>query len=83
MSELETKNEDVHTEIIQDKPEVAENIQHEAIEKTPEELESAITELIPAKSKTQEFIEFFRDLIIILIVVMFIRTYLVAPFQIS
>ena len=35
------------------------------------------------KPKFQEFIDFFRDVIIILIVVLLVRTYLVSPFQIS
>lgn len=47
------------------------------------EKESSITELKDEKSKMQEFIEFFRDLIVILIIVMIIRTFLIAPFQIS
>jgi len=37
----------------------------------------------PERTRFQEFIDFFRDVIIILIVVLFIRTYLVSPFQIS
>ena len=42
-----------------------------------------ITELKEWKWKMQDFIDFFRDLIVILIIVMIIRTYLIAPFQIS
>lgn len=45
--------------------------------------QSEITELKTEKKKFNEFIEFIRDLIIILIIVMIIRTYFVAPFQIS
>lgn len=35
------------------------------------------------KTKFSETIEFFRDLIIIFIVVIFVRTFIAAPFQIS
>ncbi|MDD2487184.1 MAG: signal peptidase I [Candidatus Gracilibacteria bacterium] len=47
------------------------------------EVNTEITELKPEKSRMQEFIEFLRDLIIIFIIVMIIRTYIAAPFQIS
>lgn len=36
-----------------------------------------------AKTKFSETIEFFRDLIIIFVVVIFIRSFIAAPFQIS
>ncbi|EKE26933.1 MAG: hypothetical protein ACD_4C00115G0009 [uncultured bacterium (gcode 4)] len=61
----------------------------ETIEKTPEmenpsnEVNTEITELKPEKPKMEEFIEFVRDLIIIFIIVMIIRTFIAAPFQIS
>gem|GEM_PF-2401172 len=45
--------------------------------------ESQITELKEEKPKMQEFIEFIRDLIIIIFFVFIIRSYLVAPFQIQ
>lgn len=35
------------------------------------------------KTKLQETIEFFRDLAIIFVVVIFVRTFIAAPFQIS
>ena len=35
------------------------------------------------KTKLQEVLEFFRDLAIILVVVIFVRTFIAAPFQIS
>lgn len=35
------------------------------------------------KTKIQEAIDFFRDLIIIFVVVIFVRTFIAAPFQIS
>lgn len=35
------------------------------------------------KTKLQEAIDFFRDLIIIFVVVIFVRTFIAAPFQIS
>jgi len=35
------------------------------------------------KSKISEIIDFFRDLIIIFVVVILVRTFIVAPFQIS
>ena len=35
------------------------------------------------KTKLQEVIEFFRDLVIIFAVVIFVRSFIVAPFQIS
>jgi hypothetical protein len=35
------------------------------------------------KSKFSESIDFFRDLIIIFLVVIFVRTFIAAPFQIS
>lgn len=44
---------------------------------------SEITELKPEKPKMQEFIEFIRDLVVIFIIVMIIRTFVAAPFQIS
>jgi hypothetical protein len=37
----------------------------------------------PTKTKLQETIDFFRDLAIIFIVVIFVRTFIAAPFQIS
>ncbi|MFA6090685.1 MAG: signal peptidase I [Candidatus Gracilibacteria bacterium] len=37
----------------------------------------------PSKTPFHEIIEFFRDIIIILVVVIFVRTYIAAPFQIS
>lgn len=37
----------------------------------------------PTKTRFQEFIDFFRDVIVILIVVLIVRTYIAAPFQIS
>jgi hypothetical protein len=52
-------------------------------EEQPPVIPSAITEHIAEKPKISEFIYFFRDLIIIIIIVMIIRTYFVAPFQIS
>ncbi|EKE30001.1 MAG: signal peptidase I [uncultured bacterium (gcode 4)] len=82
MSEAEKNTEEVWQEKISETPIEKEEIKEQAPEIVPEP-ESDITELIPEKTKTQEFIEFFRDLIIILVVVLIIRTYLVAPFQIS
>lgn len=37
----------------------------------------------PVKTRLQETIDFFRDIIIIFVVVIFVRTFIVAPFQIS
>ena len=46
--------------------------------------ETAIPELSPAgPTKMQEFIEFIRDLVIIFVIVIGIRTFIAAPFQIS
>ncbi|EKE27574.1 MAG: Signal peptidase I [uncultured bacterium (gcode 4)] len=84
MSEAENNKEDVSREAIPEITEKSEEIKEsQLIEPAQLEPESEITELIPEKTKTQEFIEFFRDLIVILIIVMIIRTYLVAPFQIA
>lgn len=44
---------------------------------------SEITELKTEKTRMQEAIEFIRDLVVILIIVIIIRTYIAAPFQIS
>jgi len=35
------------------------------------------------KTLKQEVIEFFKDLVIIIIIVLFVRTFLILPFQIS
>lgn len=45
--------------------------------------DTQITELKEEKTKMQEFIDFVRDLIIIIFFVLIIRTYIVAPFQIN
>lgn len=37
----------------------------------------------PSKTPFHEVIDFLRDIIIILVVVIFVRTYIAAPFQIS
>lgn len=45
--------------------------------------EKEITELKTDKTKVQEFVDFVKDLIIIVFIVLVIRTYIAAPFQIS
>ncbi len=49
---------------------------------TTVEIESQITELKPEKTKMDEFLEFLRDIVIIFVVVIAIRTFIAAPFQI-
>lgn len=49
---------------------------------TPSETTSQVTEL-QEKGKFQEIFEFLRDLIVILILVIGVRTYVASPFQIS
>ncbi|NCP76742.1 S26 family signal peptidase [bacterium] len=68
MSENETKKEEI---IISPVPE----------NKNTTNLEEYNTEHI--KTKLQEILEFFRDLAIILAVVIVVRTFIAAPFQIS
>lgn len=54
----------------------------DTLSKLPEINEDLHTEE-PEKTKLQEVIDFFRDLIIIFAVVIFVRTFIAAPFQIS
>jgi len=68
MSENETKEENTPVFIIPETTEVP-----DSVEQTDE----------PQKTRLQEVIEFFRDLVIIFAVVFFVRSFIVAPFQIS
>lgn len=68
MSENEIKDDNISVSPF------AETAQIPAAIETPHE---------PLKTKYSETIEFFRDLIIIFVVVIFVRTYIAAPFQIS
>lgn len=80
-----TMEENKHEEVMEQSVETnASNTTETPILETKEEVkESQITELKEEKPKMQEFIEFIRDLIIIIFVVIVIRTYFVAPFQIK
>ncbi len=52
-------------------------------QKTTEIPESLESKTEGTKINVSEIIEFFRDLVIIFIVVIFVRTFIAAPFQIS
>lgn len=53
------------------------------VQKTTEIPESLESKTEGTKINVSEIIEFFRDLVIIFIVVIFVRTFIAAPFQIS
>jgi cell division protein FtsX len=69
MSENEIKEENIPSSVASEVKEIPHNKEY--------------TDDNQSKTKLQEVIEFFRDLVIIFIVVIFIRTFIVAPFQIS
>lgn len=89
MEENKISDENTENNINSDKTELLKSREEILAEKQkdiePMEVikESSITELKVAKPKMQEFIEFIRDLIVIIFIVIVIRTYIVAPFQIS
>ena len=68
MSENEIKEKNISAFIVPETIEVSDSEEHS--EEHP-------------KTKLQEVIEFLRDLVIIFLVVIFVRTFLAAPFQIS
>lgn len=56
----------------------------EASTKTPEEVaQPANVPVVEEPKKLDEWIAFLRDIVIILVLVVFIRTYVAAPFRIS
>jgi signal peptidase I len=79
MAENEIKDENIALPFIVETKELPETLKDE------NSIEAPVPDVPPEtpKTKLSEIIDFCRDLIIIFIVVIFVRTYLAAPFQIS